>query len=270
MLNGADTSEGNDEDAASAVPRTVVAQIEATGPELPESAVLDDVTVLSPSAVPFQQGLSTSAGSDSVCDSRDGEMAADVRDQALLRRRLLEIQSDSSCPDREKARRMQALLASKYLNVRERRPSSESRARDSALSEVDLATTFHNEVTGVMGCAHYQRNCKLQCSTCSMWATCRFCHNEHDGIDHELVRQETKNMLCMFCKTVQPAQQHCRHCNKRMASYFCAKCKLWDNDPAKNIYHCNSCGICRVGLGLGKDFFHCDRCNGRFPRALYL
>ena len=35
------------------------------------------------------------------------------------------------------------------------------------------------------------------------------------------------------------------------------KCKLWDDDPHKSIYHCNDCGICRIGKGLGKDFFHC-------------
>jgi hypothetical protein len=35
------------------------------------------------------------------------------------------------------------------------------------------------------------------------------------------------------------------------------QCKLWDDDPEKSIYHCNDCGICRIGQGLGKDFFHC-------------
>ena len=189
----------------------------------------------------------------------------DSTQQAQLRRQLLEIQADRAITDRERAQRMQALLSSRYLKSRGRRPSSNGRAPDTTLTTADLTVTYHNEAAGVMGCAHYQRNCKLQCSTCSIWSTCRFCHNELDNVDHELVRQETKNMLCMFCKTAQPAQQYCRSCSKRMASYYCAKCKLWDNDPNKSIYHCNSCGICRVGLGLGKDFFHCDRCNGKTP-----
>lgn len=64
-------------------------------------------------------------------------------------------------------------------------------------------------------------------------------------------------MLCMFCNTRQPAAQNCANpdCAKRMALYYCGKCKLWDDDPNKHIYHCVDCGICRIGHGLGKDFF---------------
>ena len=39
-----------------------------------------------------------------------------------------------------------------------------------------------------------------------------------------------------------------------MAQYYCDRCKLWDDDSTP-IYHCYECGICRVGHGLGKDFF---------------
>jgi hypothetical protein len=35
------------------------------------------------------------------------------------------------------------------------------------------------------------------------------------------------------------------------------QCRLWDDSPTKSIYHCADCGVCRVGKGLGKDFFHC-------------
>ena len=42
-----------------------------------------------------------------------------------------------------------------------------------------------------------------------------------------------------------------------MGSANGGKCKLWDDDPEKKIYHCDDCGICRIGAGLGKDFFHC-------------
>ncbi|KAL8952609.1 MAG: hypothetical protein Q9222_001483 [Ikaeria aurantiellina] len=109
-----------------------------------------------------------------------------------------------------------------------------------------------------LGCPHYRRNIKLQCSTCYRWYTCRFCHDEVQ--DHALNRRETKNMLCMFCGCAQVASEACVQCGERSARYYCSVCKLWDDHPGKRIYHCNDCGICRIGEGLGKDFFHCKIC----------
>ena len=106
-----------------------------------------------------------------------------------------------------------------------------------------------------LGCPHYKRNVKLQCSACNRWYTCRFCHDEAE--DHSLNRRETKNMLCMLCGCAQPASEECSNCGELGASYYCGVCKLWDNDAEKSIYHCSDCGICRVGSGLGKDFYHC-------------
>ncbi|KAI9025760.1 zinc-ribbon-domain-containing protein, partial [Phycomyces nitens] len=110
-----------------------------------------------------------------------------------------------------------------------------------------------------LGCQHYQRNCKLQAACCEKIFVCRFCHDE--ASDHAIVRNETKNMLCMLCKTIQPAGKDCNNCGEQMATYYCDKCKLWDNIPNKEIYHCDDCGICRRGKGLGEDFFHCMKCN---------
>ncbi|RYC61814.1 hypothetical protein CHU98_g4394 [Xylaria longipes] len=45
----------------------------------------------------------------------------------------------------------------------------------------------------LLGCEHYRRNVKLQCSTCHRWYTCRFCHDHVE--DHILIRKETRNML---------------------------------------------------------------------------
>ncbi|KAH9907974.1 hypothetical protein F4778DRAFT_455671 [Xylariomycetidae sp. FL2044] len=109
-----------------------------------------------------------------------------------------------------------------------------------------------------LGCDHYRRNVKLQCSTCNRWYTCRFCHDKVE--DHALVRTETKHMLCMFCGTAQKAGETCVACGASAARYYCGICKLWNDDPDKPVYHCNDCGICRIGRGLGKDFFHCKKC----------
>lgn len=111
------------------------------------------------------------------------------------------------------------------------------------------------EASPALGCQHYKRNVKLQCSTCDKWYTCRLCHDEAE--DHVLIRNATKNMLCMLCGCAQRAGEFCVECGERTAWYYCDICKLWDNDPNKSIYHCNDCGICRKGRGIGKDFFHC-------------
>ena len=107
----------------------------------------------------------------------------------------------------------------------------------------------------VLGCQHYHRNVKLQCFTCKKWYTCRFCHDAVES--HHLIRRDTENMLCMLCGHAQPAASVCRQCGEVTAHYYCDICKLWDNDSKKSIYHCHDCGICRIGQGLGKDFFHC-------------
>ncbi|KAI3327969.1 zf-CHY-domain-containing protein [Xylariaceae sp. AK1471] len=125
-------------------------------------------------------------------------------------------------------------------------------------SAVDAADTdSHDE--RLLGCEHYRRNVKLQCSTCNRWYTCRFCHDKAE--DHNLIRKETRNMLCMFCGTAQKASQACVSCEAPAARYYCDICKLWNDDPDKPCYHCNDCGICRIGRGIGKDFYHCKKCS---------
>lgn len=120
-----------------------------------------------------------------------------------------------------------------------------------------------------LGCKHYRRNVKMQCATCEKWYTCRLCHDAVE--DHVLPRRETKHMLCMFCGHAQKASDTCTNCSRSAAHYYCNVCKLWNDDVEKNIYHCDDCGICRVGRGLGKDFFHCKvRANRRKQDVLLL
>lgn len=46
-----------------------------------------------------------------------------------------------------------------------------------------------------------------------------------------------------------------------MARYYCGICHLWDDEPARAIYHCPFCNLCRRGRGLGIDACHCMDCN---------
>ncbi|KAK6005043.1 hypothetical protein QM012_007822 [Aureobasidium pullulans] len=121
---------------------------------------------------------------------------------------------------------------------------------------------INDEGTG-LGCAHYSRNVKVQCFDCNQWHPCRHCHDSSPNLPfpHGLNRKMTRNMLCMLCSTPQPAGPTCTNCGVDSAYYYCSKCKLWDNDSTKSIYHCDDCGICRRGEGLGKDYVHCKRCN---------
>ncbi|KAL6816794.1 hypothetical protein V8C40DRAFT_78699 [Trichoderma camerunense] len=142
-------------------------------------------------------------------------------------------------------------IAPTYAPVRHSRTPSTTTPTHSAASLT--------ETRGPLGCEHYERNVKLQCSTCKKWYTCRFCHDLHE--DHTLIRKDTKNMLCMLCATPQKASEVCSNCGVVSAQYYCNICKLWENRANKPIYHCNDCGICRRGMGLGKDFFHCKTCR---------
>jgi len=54
-------------------------------------------------------------------------------------------------------------------------------------------------------------------------------------------------------------------------SFFCevqtVKLLTW-NMFNREIYHCPYCNLCRVGKGLGIDYFHCMNCNACMARSL--
>ncbi|CAO3640950.1 unnamed protein product [Mucor fragilis] len=178
-----------------------------------------------------------------------------IINEAELRKKIKEIQLDQSLTPRDKAKQIQYLMSHGTTHP----PAHNQSGASLNSAENDYSKSYNNEEKEVLGCKHYQRKCKLQANCCQKIVTCRFCHDDVE--DHNIVRNETKNMLCMLCMTLQPAAQDCSSCGEQVARYYCDKCKLWDDDPKKAIYHCDDCGICRQGNGLGKDFFHCKKCN---------
>ncbi|GAV73448.1 zf-CHY domain-containing protein/zf-RING_2 domain-containing protein [Cephalotus follicularis] len=120
--------------------------------------------------------------------------------------------------------------------------------------------------SGHYGCSHYLRRCKIIAPCCGEIFDCRHCHNEAkdsletDLIDrHEIPRHEVTKVICSLCNTEQDVHQYCINCGVCMGKYFCAKCKLFDDEVSKNQYHCDDCGICRTG---GKEnYFHCKKCD---------
>lgn len=167
--------------------------------------------------------------------------------QRILRQKLVEI-SKLNISERERATLMHLLMSEKYNasrflgdTVDPGSPLLSNRFLTTAeelhipqqdnpykLSPRDTTKTYYtgpNPSSELpireLGCSHYRRGVKLQCSTCERWHTCRFCHDENE--DHALVRRGTKNMLCMHCERAQPVGQDCRYCGVRSARYYCDK-----------------------------------------------
>lgn len=122
-----------------------------------------------------------------------------------------------------------------------------------------------------MGCSHYKRRCKKRCPECLEFFSCRFCHDDvkyYNSKDikksHQMDRHAVTEIKCNECDEIQKPQQSCQNCKIEFAGYFCAKCNLFDDDfKQKKNYHCDKCGICRVG---GKEqSYHCDKCECCLP-----
>uniref|UniRef100_A0A8C5MXX3 RING finger and CHY zinc finger domain-containing protein 1 n=1 Tax=Leptobrachium leishanense TaxID=445787 RepID=A0A8C5MXX3_9ANUR len=60
------------------------------------------------------------------------------------------------------------------------------------------------------------------------------------------------------------AQETCENCSNVFGEYYCSVCHLYDKD--KKQYHCDGCGICRIGPK--EDYEHCLKCNLCLPLSL--
>lgn len=105
------------------------------------------------------------------------------------------------------------------------------------------------------GCEHYRRGCLLKAPCCGKFYVCRLCHDNNEN--HQLDRFKVKEVQCAKCKQLQQARQVCEGCSNVFGEYYCDICHLFDKD--KKQYHCEHCGICRIGPK--EDFFHCTKCN---------
>lgn len=83
---------------------------------------------------------------------------------------------------------------------------------------------------------------------------------------HELVRQDVTLAICAVCETEQPVGKVCLKCRVNMGEYFCEVCKFYDDETDKKQFHCDECGICRVG---GREnFFHCPKCGSCYSESI--
>ncbi|PSR89630.1 Zinc finger protein BRUTUS-like [Actinidia chinensis var. chinensis] len=182
--------------------------------------------------------------------------------EATIRR----ISRDSTLDPQKKAYVMQNLLMSRWI-ITQQKTHSEVPVSSNKEEVPGQSPSYKDPVKLTFGCKHYKRNCKLVAACCNQLYACRLCHD--DVADHSMDRKATTKMMCMKCLMIQPLGATCStlSCNNlSMAKYYCRICKLFDDD--RDIYHCPFCNLCRVGKGLGIDYFHCMNCNACMSRSL--
>ncbi|CAJ1936860.1 unnamed protein product [Sphenostylis stenocarpa] len=180
--------------------------------------------------------------------------------QNELESEIRKVYRDSTLDPRRKAYLVQNLLTSRWIAAQQKSPKALSEESSNSVEIEGLSPSFREPEKHEFGCEHYKRNCKLRAACCGKLFTCRFCHDNVS--DHSMDRKKTMEMMCMRCLNVQPIGPMCvtPSCNGfSMAKYYCNICKFFDDE--RNVYHCPFCNLCRVGRGLGIDYFHCMKCN---------
>ncbi|XP_068641467.1 zinc finger protein BRUTUS-like At1g18910 isoform X2 [Aristolochia californica] len=172
---------------------------------------------------------------------------------------------DTTLDPQEKTNLIQNLLMSRWL-ITQKKSYPDIDLSSHTGNTLGQCPSYRDSQKSIYGCRHYKRNCKLLASCCNQLFTCRYCHD--DVSDHSMDRKSTIKMMCMKCLYIQPIGQRCSNtsCNASMSKYFCCICKLFDDE--RDIYHCPFCNLCRVGRGLGIDYFHCMNCNACMSKSL--
>ncbi|KAK3440483.1 hypothetical protein EUGRSUZ_B00741 [Eucalyptus grandis] len=180
--------------------------------------------------------------------------------QNELEAEIRKVYRDSSLDPRRKAYLVQNLMTSRWIAAQQKSPQEVIGETSNGNDIGGRSPSFRDSEKVVFGCEHYKRNCKIRAACCGKLFPCRFCHDNVS--DHLINRKATKEMMCMFCLEIQPVGPICTtpSCNGvAMAKYYCSICKFFDDE--RNVYHCPFCNLCRVGKGLGVDYFHCMTCN---------
>ncbi|KAK1269905.1 hypothetical protein QJS04_geneDACA018521 [Acorus gramineus] len=180
--------------------------------------------------------------------------------QNELESEIRKVSRDSTLDPRRKAYLIQNLMTSRWIAAQQKLPQARKEEAANGEDVHGCSPSFRDPEKQVFGCEHYKRNCKLLAACCKKLYTCRFCHDKVS--DHSMDRKATAEMMCMRCLKIQPVGPVCQtpSCNDlSMAKYYCSICKFFDDE--RNVYHCPFCNLCRLGKGLGIDFFHCMTCN---------
>ncbi|CAF2077972.1 unnamed protein product [Brassica napus] len=179
--------------------------------------------------------------------------------QNELEAEIRKVYQDTTLDPRRKDYLVQNWRTSRWIAAQQKLPKETEIALNGDVA-LGCTPSFRDPEKQIFGCEHYKRNCKLRAVCCDQLFTCRFCHDKVS--DHSMDRKLVTEMLCMRCLKVQPVGPICTtpSCDGfPMAKHYCSICKLFDDERA--VYHCPFCNLCRVGEGLGFDYFHCMTCN---------
>uniref|UniRef100_A0ACD5VKC1 Uncharacterized protein n=1 Tax=Avena sativa TaxID=4498 RepID=A0ACD5VKC1_AVESA len=180
--------------------------------------------------------------------------------QSELEAEVRKVSRDPTLDPRRKAYLIQNLMTSRWIAAQQKLPDQRLEESSGGAGIPGCVSSYRDQEKQIFGCEHYKRNCKLVAACCNKLFTCRFCHDKVS--DHTMERKATQEMMCMVCLKVQPVGPNCQtpSCNElSMAKYYCNICKFFDDE--RTVYHCPFCNLCRLGKGLGVDFFHCMKCN---------
>ncbi|KAL6182863.1 hypothetical protein ACLB2K_044275 [Fragaria x ananassa] len=180
--------------------------------------------------------------------------------QNELESEIRKVYRDETLDPRRKAYLVQNLMTSRWIAAQQKLPQATGGESSDGEDVFGRSPSYRDVEKKVFGCEHYKRNCKLRAACCGKLFACRFCHDNVS--DHSMDRKATSEMMCMCCLNIQPVGPICTtpSCNElSMANYYCNICKFFDDE--RTVYHCPFCNLCRLGKGLGNDFFHCMTCN---------
>lgn len=111
-------------------------------------------------------------------------------------------------------------------------------------------------------CEHYKKNCsRFYFSCCGLYDPCMRCHRERNICKRPILEKIT----CNKCSLEQEPSPQCKRCSILFGNFYCNICSIWTERT--DIYHCNDCGICRVGPR--EVTFHCFDCGTCFHKSDY-
>lgn len=183
--------------------------------------------------------------------------------EAAIRR----VSRDPSLDSQKKTYLIQNLLMSRWIIMQKMHHQASVGNDDGDIP--GQSPSYQDPLGATFGCKHYKRNCKLLAPCCNKLYTCIRCHDDLE--DHSVDRKAITKMMCMKCLVIQPIGPKCmsQSCGGfSMGRYYCRICKLFDDE--RQIYHCPYCNLCRVGKGLGIDYFHCMKCNACMAKSLFV
>ncbi|GFZ16845.1 zinc finger protein-like protein [Actinidia rufa] len=167
--------------------------------------------------------------------------------QNELEAEIRKVYRDSTLDPRRKAYLVQNLMTSRWIAAQQKSTQAVEGETSDGEGISGCSPSYRDPEKQVFGCEHYKRNCKLLAACCGKLFTCR---------------KATAEMMCMHCLKIQAVGPVCTtpSCNGlSMAKYYCHICKFFDDE--RTVYHCPFCNLCRLGKGLGVDYFHCMKCN---------